>query len=193
MFDVKTIHGGIGHYYTHRATDGMQSGAVHERELRVHHDYVAHARRLDERFYPQGQTPFLSRLQSFERVRGLVYGAYGESASADVHDLIALAAEEQAEQTWVACGARSAEEMRQLLISRMRRRVGMAAVQAMARHRLARVPYVGVMRAVVQHAQQARQQQQREQRQRAGFHWSGEAQDVYLALALHQAGGGGRA
>ena len=83
--------------------------------------------------------------------------------------------------------------MRQLLISRMRRRVGMAAVQAMARHRLARVPYVGVMRAVVQHAQQARQQQQREQRQRAGFHWSGEAQDVYLALALHQAGGGGRA
>ena len=106
---------------------------------------------------------------------------------------IALAAEEQAEQTWVACGARSAEEMRQLLISRMRRRVGMAAVQAMARHRLARVPYVGVMRAVVQHAQQARQQQQREQRQRAGFHWSGEAQDVYLALALHQAGGGGRA
>ena len=37
------------------------------------------------------------------------------------------------------------------------------------------------------------QQQQREQRQRAGFHWSGEAQDVYLALALHQAGGGGRA
>ena len=67
----------------------------------------------------------------------------------------------------------------------------MAAVQAMARHRLARVPYVGVMRAVVQHAQQARQQQQREQRQRAGFHWSGEAQDVYLALALHQAGRGG--
>ena len=57
-------------------------------------------------------------------------------------------------------------------------------MQAMARHPLAHVPYVGVTRAVVQHAQQARQQQQREQRQRAGFHWSGEAQDVYLALAL---------
>ena len=30
------------------------------------------------------------------------------------------------------------------LISRSRRRVGLCAVQAMARHRLARVPYVGV-------------------------------------------------
>ena len=79
--------------------------------------------------------------------------------------------------------------MRALLISSMRRRVGMAAVRAMARHRLARVPYVGVTRAVVQHTRQLRQQRERQQ----GGHWSGEAQDVYLALALHQAGGGGRA
>ena len=34
-------------------------------------------------------------------------------------------------------------------MSRSRRRVGMAAIQAMARHRLARLPYVGVDRRVV--------------------------------------------
>ena len=35
-------------------------------------------------------------------------------------------------------------------IGRLRRRVGMAAVQAMARHRLARMSYIDVPRAVVE-------------------------------------------
>ena len=78
-----------------------------------------------------------------------MFGAYGE-ASADVHTLIGSAAEAQASQVWREAGARSASEMRAVLIGRMRRRVGLATVQAMARHRLARVPYVGVSHAVVQ-------------------------------------------
>ena len=53
-----------------------------------------------------------------------------------------------------------------VLISRSRRRIGLAAVQHMARHRLARVPYIGVPRhAIVQRAQ-----------------WNGAA----AALAAHQ-------
>ena len=40
--------------------------------------------------------------------------------------------------------------MRSYIISRARRRVGVVAVQAMARHRIARVPYVGLPRAVVE-------------------------------------------
>ena len=36
------------------------------------------------------------------------------------------------------------------LTSRARRRIGLAAVQAMARHRLARIPYIGVPRRVVE-------------------------------------------
>ena len=47
-------------------------------------------------------------------------------------------------------GARTATEMRAFLVSMMRRRMGLAAVQAMARHRIARVPYIGVPRAIVQ-------------------------------------------
>ena len=48
------------------------------------------------------------------------------------------------------------EEMRSYIISRARRRVGVVAVQAMpmARYRIARVPYVGLPRAVVEQRMQ---------------------------------------
>ena len=59
----------------------------------------------------------------------------------------------------------------------------------MARHRLARVPYVGVSRAVVQ-AHVQRRQQLRQQRGDAGA-WVYDAQDIYLDVARFQAGGGG--
>eukprot|EP00327_Prymnesium_parvum_P013060 CAMPEP_0184401116 /NCGR_PEP_ID=MMETSP0007-20130409/77732_1 /TAXON_ID=97485 /ORGANISM="Prymnesium parvum, Strain Texoma1" /LENGTH=157 /DNA_ID=CAMNT_0026756363 /DNA_START=45 /DNA_END=518 /DNA_ORIENTATION=- len=114
-------------------------------------DYISHARVLDARFYPEAAAPgpIVSRLRSFTPVRGLVFGHYGE-ASADVHALIALAASKLAEMRWQLAGARSATEMRAFLVSRSRRRIGLATVQAMARHRLARLPYVGVPRAIVQ-------------------------------------------
>ena len=47
------------------------------------------------------------------------------------------------------CTVRSATEMRSFLVSRSRRRIGVTVVQAMARHRLARVPYIGVPRDIV--------------------------------------------
>ena len=75
------------------------------------------------------------------RARGLVYGAYGE-ASDDVHALIDIAATKLAEQQWRVAGARSASEMRSFIKSRCYRRVGLRAVQAFARHRLDRVPFV---------------------------------------------------
>ena len=75
--------------------------------------------------------------------------------------------------------------MRSLLISRNRRRLGMTVVQAMARHRLARVPYVGVSRAVV------RARAQRRQQGVGGGAWVFDAQDVFLDVAQFQAGGGG--
>lgn len=49
-------------------------------------------------------------------------------------------------------------EMRGFVISRMRRRVGVAAVRAMARHRLLRVPFVGASHAAVAARGTARQQ-----------------------------------
>ena len=58
----------------------------------------------------------------------------------------------------------------------------MAAVQAMARHRLARVSYVGVPHAAVQ---MTRAQRQRQQRGDAGG-WVYDGQEVYAALAQFQ-------
>ena len=72
---------------------------------------------------------------------------------------------------------------------RMRRRVGLGAVQAMARHRLARVPYVGVSRAVVQARAQRGQGQGRVVGRDAWDHVR--EQYVYDELALYQGGGWG--
>ena len=101
--------------------------------------------------------------------------------------LIAKAAEARAAILWREAGARTETEMRAFLIGQMRRRVGMAAVQAMARHRIARVPYVGASHAVVQATQD-----QRRLRQRGGQGaWVHEAQDVQAmqGLAVWQGGG----
>ena len=147
---MKTIHAGNQLYYSPHARD-EQSGAVRAREAQVWPAYVSHARRLDRECH--GTTaatqpgPIEARLRSFTTTRALVFGAYGE-ASADVHDLLSISADALAAQQWRQAGARSAAEMRSYFISRSRRRLGVAAVQAMARHRLARVPFIGVPRAV---------------------------------------------
>ena len=121
---------------------------MRHREAQVWPGYLSHARQLDREYSPAGTTPIEDRLRYFTRTRGLVFGAYGE-ASTDVHTLLDIAADEMAEQQWRLAGARSATEMRSFIVSRLRRRMGMATVIAMARHRLARVPYIGVPRAVV--------------------------------------------
>ena len=99
-----------------------------------------------------------------------------------MHELISQAASELADQMWRESGARTASEMRAVLIGRMRRRMGMAAVQAMARHRLARVPYIGVPRAVIQ----ARVWRMAQQRQQQGTGWVHAAQEIYIDLARFQ-------
>ena len=145
LFDVKTIHAGTQWYTAGGSTRGE---AVRRREARVWPDYQRSARLLDARYSPAGTTPIHDRLTSYTPTRGLVFGAYG-GASADVHDLVSLAASRVAERQWRLAGARSASEYRSFVVTRMRRRLGMAAAQATARHRLARVPYVGVPRALV--------------------------------------------
>ena len=88
------------------------------------------------------------RLTSFTQVRGLVFGQYGE-ASADVHSLIELAAHALARKWWRSSGARSEQEARSWWMSYCRRRIGLATVRAMARHRMRRMYFIGVPRAVL--------------------------------------------
>ena len=156
LFDVKTIHAGTAHYHSPIA-EQEQSGAVRHREATVRAHYLAHARELDRLHSAPGTTPVEDRLRWFTDTRGLIFGAYGE-ASADVHDLLTEASVQEAQRLWRLMGARSMSEMRGFVISRMRRRVGVAAVRAMAQHRLLRVPFVGASHAAVAARGTARQQ-----------------------------------
>ena len=73
-----------------------------------------------------------------------------------------------------------------MLMGQWRRRVGMATVQAMARHRLARRYYIGVPRAVVEGHMQRRREARRAQAQ-PQVAWVHEARDVFADLARFQA------
>ena len=74
----------------------------------------------------------------------------GRGGVRESHALLSVAATALAVWQWQPSGARTLEECRAYIIQASRRRVGLVAVQAMARHRLARAPYIGVTRAVVE-------------------------------------------
>ena len=139
---VKTIFGGNGLYQCPRARD-EQSGAVAERAHRCAGEYLSAARAADRQYSAPGTNPILDRLRSFGQTRGLAFGAYGE-ASPDVHALLTVAAD----------GARTQEEARSFIVSSLRRRLGLVICLEFARHRIRRVPYIGVPRAVVERRMQ---------------------------------------
>ena len=88
----------------------------------------------------------MQRLQSFGPVRGLAAGQYSE-VSPDVHSLIQVCAESLANKNWRALGARSAQEARGFVMAAVKRRLGLMLAREMARHRLRRVPAIGVPNA----------------------------------------------
>lgn len=153
--DVKTIHRGTSCYSKRTAEQG---GAVRAREAQVWPEYLEHARKIDNACGTPGSKLIEQRPRSFSETRGLVFGAYGE-ASADVHDLITAAAEAQARLQWKQAGARSQKEYRTYAIRKIRRRMGLAAVQEMARHTIARMPLINVPRQAVEDTMACRRRQ----------------------------------
>ena len=146
LWDVKTIHS--GHIYTTGPWPREdQSGAVASRAHRVWPSYLAHARNLDLRFHAPG-TPIETRLSSYTPVRALVFGQYAE-ASQDVHTLLQYLARRRAQSHWRRYGARTEEEAYGFFIAALRRRVGVFVAREMARHRLRRLPFVGVSRTAL--------------------------------------------
>ena len=93
-------------------------------------------------------------LRGKDTPRGLAFGAYGE-ASPDVHALLTVAADGLAARQWRDMGARTQEEARSFIVlSSLRRRLGLVICREFARHRIRRVPYIGVPRAVVERRMQ---------------------------------------
>ena len=114
----------------------------------VGQEYVRHAREMDERLAPgMGSTAVQRHLASYTQVRGLCVGNYAE-ASRDVHALIAVAAHARAAQCRTV-GARSRAEAHAAALQFYRRRLGVIFARAFARHRLRRIPFVGLPRHVV--------------------------------------------
>ena len=120
------------------------------------HDLLVCAARPARRlvlFHGGNTNPILDRLRSFGQTRGLAFGAYGE-ASPDVHALLTVAADGLAARQWRDMGARTQEEARSFIVSSLRRRLGLVICREFARHRIRRVPYIGVPRAVVERRMQ---------------------------------------
>ena len=71
-----------------------------------------------------------------------------------MHHLLDACATAVARKTWQWVGARNEAEARAWVLSRLRRRVGLVVVRKMARHRLRRIPYIGVPRHIVEERMQ---------------------------------------
>ena len=74
-----------------------------------------------------------------------VYLVYGE-ASVDVHSLIAAVASARASRVWRRWGGRTEAEVRSCIVAQVRRSLGVFVARELARHRLHRIPLVGVSR-----------------------------------------------
>jgi hypothetical protein len=148
LWDVKTMYGGTLQYTGSARAREDQSGAVAARAARVWPAYLAHAVRLDTAHSPPGTTPIEDRLRSYTPTRALVFGSYGEG-STDVHTLLAAAASAQARRVWRRWGSRTESEARGVIMATLRRAMGVFVSREFARHRLRRIPMVGVPRAVL--------------------------------------------
>ena len=93
-------------------------------------------------------TVIRDQLVSLGGVRGVVFGHYSE-ASDDAHELLSITADELARRQWRGFGSRTQAEARGFFIQRLRRRLGLIVGREMARHRLRRIPFIGVPRAAV--------------------------------------------
>ena len=63
--------------------------------------------------------------------------------------LLAITADGLAERRWRLMGARSMTEARAFFIARLRRSLSVVIAREMARHRLRRIPFIGVPRAAI--------------------------------------------
>ncbi len=141
LFELKMLHVGIS---TYRETE-HRCEAVARRARALPAEYATKARRLDQRFCntPPGSVgPVEAQLRTYDPVRGLVFGAWGE-ASPDVGRLLSVCATSGAERHWRDMRAIGPREARGALAWLLRRRWAMTALRENARLKLERMEFVG--------------------------------------------------
>ena len=142
LLELKTLHYGVSTYPSNLAT---RCGAVARRAALLPTEYTEKARRVDRQYCgtPADQTgPVLQKLLSYGRVRGLVFGAWGE-ASQDVERLLSQLAKQGARNKWRRMGCLSEKAAVGCLAWLLRRRWGITAVRENARLKLERLCFVG--------------------------------------------------
>ena len=129
--DVKTL----GHRATYLRQGDTQGHAVRTRQREVVDEYVKRAERADNTFFRNDpSTPFKHMLNGLPRVKGLVFGMFGEW-SQDVAQLLKLAAGNLAAR-WAALNGLSAEDALQACTWDLKRRWSLTALRANARVRI---------------------------------------------------------
>ena len=143
LADVKTIGFAKSRYGRSPARRGGTL-PCDERAGIINREYRLHAEKLDKKFYPDEASPgpFERRLGSFGSVVGFVAGYFGE-LSKGAHEVLAMAAEEIAERTWVEAGATSLDHAKSIQKQRLYREWGVASVRAVARIKIEGLGLIG--------------------------------------------------
>ena len=141
LFELKTLHAG------HSTYNGLhhRCEAVARRAQRLPAEYAAKARQIDRQFCGTAAGavgPVEARLRTFDPVRGLVFGTWGE-ASPDVERLLAAFCRAGATHHWRTMRAASPDTAQGVLAWLLRRRWGMTALREAARLKLERLEFVG--------------------------------------------------
>ena len=170
LLELKTLHYGTS-TYSHSLEN--RCSAVSRRAGAIPTEYVDKAKNVDTQYCgtPSGQHgPVLQKLLSFGRVRGLVFGVWGE-ASRDVEQLLGQLARQGAKQKWRQMGCIGEEQAVGCLAWLLRRRWGLTAVRECARLKLERLAFVGRGAAAAS------------RRRQAGIHAYSERERLYRARA----------
>jgi hypothetical protein len=141
LYELKTLHYGRSTY----PLPAERCAAVARRAERLPAEYATKAREVDRKFCGTAAGsvgPVEEKLRSFEPVRGLVFGAWGE-ASPDVEKLLSAVAGVGALRHWRSMRCQDADAAKGALAWMLRRRWAMTAVREAARLKLERLELVG--------------------------------------------------
>ena len=144
LLELKTLHHGVSTYVQGQPPQA-RCAAVARRARALPAEYAAKAVQVDRKYCNTGADetgPVTARLQRFEPVRGLVFGAWAE-CSPDVEKLLGCLARTGAARLWRSMGCVEESVAVGILAWALRRRWAMTALRENARLKLERLGYLG--------------------------------------------------